>query len=68
MGWGKFKPLLTDALISALEPIQTEYYNLRKDNKELMNILSEGKLKAEEVAEVNLSRVKTAFGFLDPSL
>ena len=65
MGWGKFKPLLTDALITALEPIQKEYYELRQDNVELHKILKEGKLKAEEASSLTLKRVKKALGFLE---
>ena len=67
MGWGKFKPLLTDALVSSIEPIQSKYYELRKDNAELLRILKEGKSKAEDVSKQTLERVKIAFGFLKDS-
>ncbi len=64
IGWGKFKPLLTDALISALEPIQKEYFILREDNDYLKKILENGQSKADEVANRTLKRVKKVMGFL----
>tara|TARA_Y100001968_G_scaffold307757_1_gene325871 strand:+ start:27 stop:1040 length:1014 start_codon:yes stop_codon:yes gene_type:complete len=64
MGWGHFKPLLTEATIAALEPIQKEYHELRNDPGELQNILKKGNEKAEAVAQVTLNRVNDALGFL----
>ncbi|WP_320676548.1 tryptophan--tRNA ligase [Prochlorococcus sp. MIT 1300] len=64
MGWGKFKPLLSDAAISALTPIQKNYSELISDPLELKSILNNGKEKAEEVAQATLKRVREAMGFL----
>ena len=64
MGWGKFKPLLTDAIISSLNPIQTKYKDFIKDKEELSNILLEGKRKADDVSQTTLNRVKDVLGFL----
>ena len=64
MGWGKFKPLLACATVSAIEPIQKRYGELIKDPGELLRIISEGKVKAEEVAEATLRRVQNALGIL----
>ncbi|WP_320674403.1 tryptophan--tRNA ligase [Prochlorococcus sp. MIT 1341] len=66
MGWGKFKPLLTDATISALEPIQEKYKKLRENPEDLYLILNKGKNKAEETAQNTLYRVRKALGFLSP--
>ncbi len=65
MGWGKFKPLLGEAIINALEPIQNKYYELRKDNIALKNILKQGNIKAQEVSELTLAKVKKALGFIE---
>lgn len=64
MGWGKFKPLLTDSMISALEPIQTKYKEIMTDKTYLDSVLKEGEEKAKSVADVTLKRVKDALGYL----
>ncbi|MGB0562216.1 MAG: tryptophan--tRNA ligase [Spirulinaceae cyanobacterium] len=63
MGWGQFKPLLTDTVIAALEPIQTKYHEIMDDRATLEQILRNGREKAEASATVVLDRVKTALGF-----
>lgn len=64
MGWGQFKPLLTEATISALQPIQTKYQAIIEDKAYLDQVLREGQQKAEAVANQTLDRVKKALGFL----
>jgi tryptophanyl-tRNA synthetase len=64
MGWGKFKPLLTDVTIAALTPIQNKYQEIMTDKTYLDSVLKEGKEKAENVAKVTLKRVKDALGYL----
>lgn len=64
MGWGKFKPLLTDATINALNPIQTKYQEIMTDKTYLDSVLKQGKEKAESVANITLQRVKDALGYL----
>ena len=64
LGWGQFKPLLTETTISALEPIQSKYKELIDDRGYLDSVLKQGQEKAEEVAEYTLSKVKTALGYL----
>jgi tryptophanyl-tRNA synthetase len=66
MGWGQFKPLLTDTTIAALEPIQTKYQELMDDRTYLHQVLREGQGKANAVAQQTLQRVKTALGYLPP--
>ncbi|MBF2058464.1 MAG: tryptophan--tRNA ligase [Cyanobacterium sp. T60_A2020_053] len=64
MGWGKFKPLLTDATIEALTPIQQKYQEIVADRSYLDSVLQQGQEKAEIVANATLKRVKQALGFL----
>lgn len=64
MGWGKFKPLLTDVTIEALKPIQKKYHDVRSEQGYLESVLREGRQKAEAIANQTLSRVKTALGFI----
>jgi tryptophanyl-tRNA synthetase len=64
MGWGTFKPLLTEAAVSALEPIQSRYNQLMDDRAELENVLHQGRLRAEGVATATVDRVRKAMGFL----
>jgi tryptophanyl-tRNA synthetase len=64
MGWGQFKPLLTEATISALQPIQAKYKEIVEDSGYLDQVLRDGQQKAEVVANATLARVKNALGFL----
>ena len=66
MGWGQFKPLLAEATVAALEPIQARYHLLMEDRKELEQVLKHGRNKAESVANATLSRVRDALGFATP--
>ncbi len=63
MGWGKFKPLLTEATIEALTPIQTKYKAVMDDKGYLESVLAEGKQKAEAIANQTLAKVKKALGY-----
>ena len=65
MGWGKFKPLLSESIISALEPIQKNYRELMKDKIELTRSLSKGRDQANEVANKTLFKIKNALGFIN---
>lgn len=64
MGWGTFKPLLAEAAVSALEPIQSRYNELMEDRAELENVLKQGRDRAEGVATATVDRVRKAMGFL----
>ena len=63
MGWGQFKPMLAEATVNALEPIQARYRELMRDPTELDQVLSTGREKAETVANATLERVREALGF-----
>ena len=67
MGWGQFKPLLAEATVSALEPIQARYRELMQDPTELDQVLRTGREKAETVANATLERVREALGFARPA-
>ena len=63
MGWGQFKPMLAEATVNALEPIQARYRELMSDPAELDAVLNTGREKAETVANATLERVREALGF-----
>ena len=67
MGWGQFKPLLAEATVNALKPIQARYRELMQDPTELDQVLSTGREKAETVANATLERVRDALGFARPA-
>lgn len=66
MGWGQFKPLLTETTIEALKPIQDKYHELMDNPDYLHSVLRDGADKAGDVANKTLTRVKDALGFLPP--
>ena len=63
MGWGQFKPMLAEATVNALEPIQERYRELMRDPDELDQVLNTGRERAETVANATLERVRDALGF-----
>ncbi|WP_413159970.1 tryptophan--tRNA ligase [Capilliphycus salinus ALCB114379] len=66
MGWGQFKPLLAEATVEALKPIQEKYKAVMSDRAYLESVLKDGREKAEAVANATLARVKTALGYSTP--
>lgn len=64
MGWGKFKPMLAEATCEALRPVQERYQQWRQDPGALKAVLEQGRLRADEVAQITLERVRRALGFL----
>ena len=66
MGWGQFKPLLTETTVEALRPIQETYQQLMSEPGYLDSVLKEGQEKASAIAQQTLSRVKDALGYLPP--
>ena len=67
MGWGQFKPLLAEATVAALEPIQQRYRYLMADRAQLEAVLRDGRERASAVADANVQRVRQSMGFLSPS-
>ena len=66
MGWGQFKPLLTEAMVETLKPIQEKYQTIMADTGYLELVLRQGREKAEAIANATLAKVKTALGFSVP--
>ncbi len=66
MGWGQFKPLLTQTVIDALKPIQDKYQEIMADKGYLESVLQTGRQKAEAIANDTLTGVKVALGFSLP--
>lgn len=66
MGWGEFKPLLTETTINALKPIQDKYKDIMDDRGYLESVLRQGKEQASAIANQTLTKVKKAFGYSLP--
>ncbi|HLO87907.1 MAG TPA: tryptophan--tRNA ligase [Nostocaceae cyanobacterium] len=66
MGWGQFKPLLTETAINALKPIQDKYNEVMAEKGYLESVLRDGKEKAEAIANETLKQVKSAMGYSLP--
>lgn len=66
MGWGQFKPLLTETMIAALKPIQDKHHAVMADKGYLESVLRQGREKAEETANETLANVKAALGYSAP--
>ncbi|MGB5241774.1 MAG: tryptophan--tRNA ligase [Prochlorococcaceae cyanobacterium] len=64
MGWGQFKPLLAEAAVEALRPLQERYDAILAEPGYLDQVLRSGRERASAVAEASLERVRTAMGFL----
>lgn len=60
-GYGDFKQGAADAVIAVLKPIQDRYNELI-DSHQLDNILDNGAIKAEKVANKTLAKAKKAVG------
>ena len=65
-GWGEFKPILADAIIDHLEPVQTRYKEIIADKDYLTGVLADGAEAANEVAGRTLINAKRAMGFTLP--
>ncbi|WIA22676.1 hypothetical protein OEZ85_001087 [Tetradesmus obliquus] len=64
--WGAFKPMLADALIAHLEPIQSKYAAIMADPSHVDDVLDKGAAAAAETANATLNLVKDAMGFVVP--
>jgi tryptophanyl-tRNA synthetase len=63
MGFGEFKMLLAETIVQTLEPIQARYHAIRQDNGYLVEVLGQGRARAEEIANEKLTRAHAAVGF-----
>lgn len=67
MRWGAFKPLLADALVAHLAPIQARYNEAAADKAYLDGVLARGAEVAAEQANATLAAVRDAMGFVPPA-
>ena len=67
MSWGEFKPVLADAIINHLEPIQKRYNEVREDDEYLNKVLEEGAARANAMASRTLRTAQVAMGFAMPT-
>jgi tryptophanyl-tRNA synthetase len=66
LSWGQFKPLLADAVVEHVSPIQQRYHEYMQDEAYLEAVLKEGAEGAEVVADQTLLWAKEAMGFHIP--
>jgi tryptophanyl-tRNA synthetase len=66
LSWGQFKPLLAEAIVKHLEPIQLRYTEVRDNEEELNKILKDGAGAANKLATQTLFKTKVAMGFVTP--
>mmetsp|Transcript_35708 Transcript_35708/g.48226 ORF Transcript_35708/g.48226 Transcript_35708/m.48226 type:complete len:244 (-) Transcript_35708:282-1013(-) len=65
MRWGAFKPILTEAVVEHLRPLQTRYADLMVDKSYLNSVLIDGAKDANLVADQTLRNARSAMGFLE---
>lgn len=67
MRWGDFKPLLAEAVVDHLGPIQARYAEVRADEAYLRGVLADGADAAGEIAGRTLRAAKVSMGFSLPA-
>lgn len=67
MRWGTFKPLLADAIVAHLEPIQQRYHEITSDASYVDTVLARGAEQAAEQANWTLYQCRDAMGFVLPA-
>jgi hypothetical protein len=63
-GYGKFKPVVGEAVVEHLRPIREESMKLMKDKAYLESVYRDGAQKASYVAEKTLRKVYKKVGFV----
>jgi tryptophanyl-tRNA synthetase len=64
MRWSQFKPLLSDAVVEHLRPLQAKYKELTNEPQFLDSVLAKGASTASEVAQRTVEDVRDALGYL----
>lgn len=64
MRWGTFKPLLGEAIVEHLRPIQEKYKELLDDRTYLSSVLKDGYQHASADAATTLDAIKRDMGFV----
>jgi tryptophanyl-tRNA synthetase len=67
-GYGALKSRVTDCVIAALEPLQSEYKRLIADKQYLLDILLGGAERAGSIATRTLRKVQKKIGFAPRTL
>ena len=67
-GYGELKTRTADVVVTALEPLQTEYKRLIADKQYLLDTLLSGAEKANYIATKTLRKVQKKIGFAPRSL
>jgi len=62
--YAQFKEAVVEYIVAGLQPFQTHYKELEKNQDEVIKILHQGKQKAEAVANSTLHDAKEKMGFL----
>lgn len=62
--YGHLKGDVADAVVSLIEPIQSEFARLRQDETYLRTVMQQGSIKAQALASDTLSKVYSALGFV----
>lgn len=63
-GYGEFKLDLGELVASKLNKLQQKYKTIRSNEAELMQIIEQGNVKAEQIASKKLKQVKEKIGLL----
>lgn len=63
-GYGDFKKELGDVLVKHLLLIKQKYYELKRDKKQILEMLAKGAMVAKEISGRTLADVKQKIGFL----
>ena len=64
-GFAQFKKDLSDIVISMLEPINSKYQDLMKNQDYLLMVLKDGRNNASHRAEKTMTEIKELFGFIN---
>lgn len=62
--YGHLKKDTAEAVLSVIEPLQQRYFELRKDEDELLNIMKDSAERASEKASHTLDKAKGALGLI----
>lgn len=64
VNYADFKVDLAEKIVAFLAPIQKKYHELQKNQKEVLEILENGRKTAKEIASETMKEVKEKIGFL----
>lgn len=62
--YGHLKKDTADAVLSVIEPLQQRYFELRKDESALLDIMKDSAERASEAASITLDKAKHALGLI----